>query len=427
MEYLDLSNNRLKHFGSNAFTSLSQLQVLRLDGNSITVLPDNIFTGLSLDQLHLSRNLINPLTGCTFCGSKVRLLDLSSNKLTSFTPIMLEPIANSLEWLNLDYNQQLIDPPSSLVALLQPLRRLRHLSIVGLRLNESLPESVFDGLRYLTFLNLSSNSFQELSGRLVSTLVNLESLDISRNELTFLDPSALQTISRMTDLQRIHFDGNPFSCYRCHILPFIDWLNGDPQAYWNVCKRTSPEIGCAQCSTPESLINRYLHEPDLHRSLEWCTNPEVQLRLTASEPQVGLILAFLIILSLIAVILVVVAVYRKHGAVYYTQEDKFTSSEKIFTGHGGHVGWSQTHSDGRLVSLNSTQYTMSRQNTIFSPQSSLEQANSNRPNDPTSSGDVDPIDPMQGVCDSCANSTAVKQVCSTIFYPILYIKFSISY
>lgn len=142
------------------------------------------------------------------------------------------------------------------------------------------------------------------------------------------------------------------------------------------------------------------------------------LRLQASEPQVGLILAFLIILSLIAVILVIVALYRKHGsAVYYTQEDKEygLSSEKIYTGGGGgphgtsHVNWTHPSSSERMVSLTSTGYTVSRQNTaVFSPQSSLEQgmAGPGGPQNPNSS------ESHGGACSTC--ETAVKQVITSL-------------
>lgn len=345
-------------------------------------------------------------------------MNLSENKISSFTEDHLIPISDSLAHLTLDRNLNLVDAKSSLVSLLQPLRRLKSLSIVNIGLDEKVPESVFDNLKSLNFLNMSSNKFRELSGRLISNLYYLNTLDVSSNELTFLDPSAFQIIGRMQYLSRIYFQNNPFSCYRCHILPFIDWLNTDPPAYWNVCGKLTDDpnrlIYCAQCATPANLFKRYLHEPDITMELEWCVNPEVQLRLTASEPQVGLILAFLIIMSLIAVILVVVAIYRKNGAVYYTQEDKLNSNEKLYAARVGAPITSWANPTGnRIVSLSSgTNYTTSRQNTMFSPQSSLDQTPvvhyaTDEQSPPTTAS-------SNGVCDTCANSTAVKQVIASI-------------
>ncbi|KAH9393427.1 hypothetical protein TYRP_021766, partial [Tyrophagus putrescentiae] len=460
LRLLDLSGNPLTSIGRDDLASVPSLKRLLLNGCQLTrleagvfdVLNEHLFTGLHLDLLDLSSNLLNPLTACTFCGSSspssadpssslpsvfIKALDLSGNKLTSLGPTLLEPIAHSLEKLTLDRNTALIDPASSLSAALNPLRRLRYLSAAGIHLNNSMPDSIFDGFRYLSYLNLSSNALHEISGRLLGAMISLEVLDVSGNRLNFLDPAALQTLQRLSSLERVYFGGNPFSCYRCHILPFIDWLaNSDPSSYWNVCKRWgSGDLSyCAQCATPESLEGRYLHEPELQRELEWCTNPEVTLRLQASEPQVGLILAFLIILSLIAIILVIVALYRKHGsAVYYTQEDKEfnLSSEKIYTGgahsHGGgggggdrhtsHVNWTHTgpSSSERMVSLTSTGYTISRQNTaIFSPQSSLEQGGGpgGPPQTPQTPNPPESSQMGGGACSTC--ETAVKQVITSL-------------
>lgn len=285
--HLDLSSNRLKSIAPGTFwnynsptsSSSSPLKVLNLSGNLLTVLNEHLFTGLHLDLLDLSSNLLNPLTACTFCGSSsadpsssslpsvfIKALDLSGNKLTSLGPTLLEPIAHSLEKLTLDRNTQLIDPASSLSAALNPLRRLRYLSAAGIHLNNSMPDSIFDGFRYLSYLNLSSNSLHEISGRLLGAMISLEVLDVSENRLNFLDPAALQTLQRLSSLERVYFGGNPFSCYRCHILPFIDWLaTSDPSSYWNVCRRWGSDgdhLGsCAQCATPQSLEGRYLHEP----------------------------------------------------------------------------------------------------------------------------------------------------------------------
>ena len=421
LEYLDIRDNHLKHIDQGAFQNLKNLRVLLLNRNSLTVLPEYVFADVSLNFLDLSENLINPMKSCTFCNAtSIKHLDLSQNKLTSFSESHLEPLSDSLERLYIDRNRNLIDPGSSLIALIQPLTHLKYLSAANIGLNEKLPESAFDNLKTLISLNLSSNLFQELNGRLLNQLLHLNVLDVSNNQLTFLDPNAFQTISRMHYLSKVYFHNNPFSCYRCHILPFIDWLNSDPQEYWSVCSKLTDDQSrftyCAKCSSPSSLKGRYLHEPDITLELEWCTNPEVQLRLTASEPQVGLILAFLIILSLVAVILVVVVIYRKHGAVYYTQEDKLSSDDKLYASRVGApiTSWMHANEANRIVSLSSTNFTLSRQNTMFSPQSSLDQPPAN-----AHYGTNVPTGPehsslTNGVCDTCANSTAVKQVIASI-------------
>ncbi|OTF70624.1 leucine-rich repeat-containing protein [Euroglyphus maynei] len=439
LEYLDLSDNHLKNLNRSSFDGLMNLRVLLLHRNSLTVLPDRIFAGLNLNRLDLSNNLINPLTNCVFClADAIKKLDLSNNKITSFSAGLLEPISDSLEQLYIDRNRYLIDSPSSVVALLQPLRRLKLLSAAEINLDESLPESAFDSLESLVFLNISNNRLTELNSRLLSPMaVALTTLDVSNNKLPFIDPSTFLMFSNMRFLSEVYLHGNPFSCYRCQILPFIDWLNTDPAEYWKVCPKLTDDpdrlIHCARCSIPSLLEGRYLHEPGLNHELEWCTNPEVQLRLTASEPQVGLVLAFLIILSLVALILVVIAIYRKHGATYYTQEDKLTSKEEIYAASvaAQPLHWATkptTPSNHRMISLSSTNCTTSRQNTVRSPQSSIEQptlsANINYGQSATmmmTNGHRDEEqksiicnDAVCVGCTQCANSTAVKQVIASI-------------
>ena len=439
MEYLDLSDNHLKHLNRSSFEGLLNLRVLLLNRNSLTVLPDRIFAGLNLNRLDLSNNLINPLTNCVFClADAIKKLDLSNNKITSFSAVLLEPISYSLEQLYIDRNRYLIDSPSSVVALLQPLRRLKLLSAAEINLDESLPESTFDSLKSLVFLNISNNSLTELNSRLLSPVaVSLTTLDVSNNKLPFIDPSTFLMFQNMHFLSEVYLHGNPFSCYRCQILPFIDWLNNEPAEYWKVCPKLTDDpnrlIHCARCSIPSSLEGRYLHEPGLNHELEWCTNPEVQLRLTASEPQVGLILAFLIILSLVALILVVIAIYRKHGATYYTQEDKLTSKEEIYAASVGAqpLHWATkptTPSNHRMISLSSTNCSTSRQNTVRSPQSSIEHptltTNINYGQSATvmmTTGNQDEEqksiichDAVCIGCNHCANNPAVKQVIASI-------------
>ena len=61
---------------------------------------------------------------------------------------------------------------------------------------------------------------------------------------------------------------------------------------------------------------------------EWCADPTVQLRMSTTEPNVGLVLALLIIISLVIVIIAVIILYRKQGATYYTHEDELRFDDK---------------------------------------------------------------------------------------------------
>lgn len=426
LAYLDIGNNHLKNINNSAFANMKKLDVLLLNNNSLTVLPEQLFKELNLKYLDLSNNLINPINSQLFrhVGS-IKKLDLSHNKISSFSSVLLEPLAYSLEQLTIDNNHYLIDGPSSLTALLQPLKQLRYLSATEINLDETLPESTFDQLESLLFLNLSHNKLSELNSRLLRSLTHLNTLDVSHNKLSFIDPSTFQMFHNMLYLSKIYLHGNPYSCYRCQILPFIDWLSTDPIAYWEVCpKFTNNDENllqyCAQCLSPASVKGRYLHEPGVNFELEWCTNPQLQLRLTASEPQVGLILASLITISVIAVIMVIIAIYRKNGAVYYTQEDKIISKDDIYSSKIGAkpLNWSSTN-DANRISETSINYSSSRGNTMLIQNSlpmerTMNMHNSNISQSVPQTFDQQKCIDISNGCNECVNSIKVKQVIASI-------------
>jgi Leucine-rich repeat (LRR) protein len=325
LTYLDLSDNHFNYLPSREFISLKRLKELRLSGNRLSVLVDNTFMGLhELDILDLSHNSINSLSSCTFCNSSVRKLDISNNKFTSFQSRILEPLSDSLTSLNADANRYLIDSSSSVAYLVQPLKRLNHLSIALNSMDDTIMESTFYNLESLISLNMSRNRLVNISSKLFTPLINLEVLDLSHNQIYGLGDNLFNQIDSISTLKAIYWNDNPWSCYRCHILPVMDWIDSSPVSYFNVCHRYSRELSrlqyCIKCTSPSDLSGKYLHLLN-EFDLEWCADPRVQLRLTASEPQIGLILAFLIIISLIVVIIVVIVFYRKQGAVYYTHED----------------------------------------------------------------------------------------------------------
>ena len=325
LTYLDLSDNQFVYLTSHEFSSLQNLKELRLNGNRLSMLMDNAFSGLqALDLLDLSSNPINTMSSCTFCNSSISKVDISNNKFTSFQSKILEPLSDSLTALMADSNRHLIDSTSSIAYLIQPLKKLNHLSLAFNSLDDTMIESSFYNLESLISLNVSHNRFANISAKLLVPLINLQVLDFSHNHIFGLGYGLFNQINSMKKLKAIYWNDNPWSCYRCHIMPAMDWMNTSPTPYFNVCHRYSKELSriknCIKCGSPGQLSGKYLHLID-ELDLEWCSDPRVQLRLTASEPQIGLILAIFIIISLVFVIIAVIVFYRKQGAVYYTHED----------------------------------------------------------------------------------------------------------
>ena len=325
LTYLDLSDNQFDSLMSHEFSSLENLKELRLNGNRLQTLTYYSFSGLqALEFLDLSSNPINEWNSCTFCNSSISKLDISNNKFTSFGSKALEPLTDSLTELVVDSNTHLTDSTTSIAQLIQPLKKLKHLSLAFNSLDDTMIESSFYNLESLISLNVSHNRFANISAKLLVPLINLQVLDFSHNHIFGLGYGLFNQINSMSKLKALYWNDNPWSCYKCHIMPAMDWLNTSPTPYFNVCHRYSKEIsrlkGCIKCAGPPHLTGKYLHLMN-EFDLEWCSDPRVTLRLTASEPQIGLILAVFIIISLVFVIIAVIVFYRKQGAVYYTHED----------------------------------------------------------------------------------------------------------
>lgn len=332
---LDLGYNQFSYIAPREFKYLSKLKHLDLRGNKVSVIIDNTFNGLlQLQTLSLSHNSITAISSCAFCNSSIKQLDISANKFTSFQPKVLEPLAETLSLLNVNENQNLIDSATSLAYLIQPLKKLTYLFASRVNLEDSLPETAFYNMQSLILLNVSNNRLVNVSSKLFEPLVRLETFDLSNNDIYSLSERFIQVLQEQKRLVAIYLHGNPWSCFRCHLLPLMDWISSSPSPYFNLCHRNSDtlsQLHCIKCAHPQILAGKYLHLISEYE-LSWCTDPKIELRLTASEPQVGLVLAFLIIISLIIVIIAVIVLYRKQGAVYYThEEERYEDKSSLFS------------------------------------------------------------------------------------------------
>lgn len=327
---LDLRDNLLTEIKSHEFKHLPHLKILLLDGNRLTQLHDNTFFGHSLDSLGLSRNSIESLGTCTFCNATVKRLDMSRNRIKDVHEVVFQPLEESLINLNIEENFNLINPSKAVYNTIRPLTKLRVLSISFMKLDDTLPDGIFISQgRSLRLLDMRGNNIVNLSVKWFEPLDFLEELDISQNKIILLPRDLLKKLDSIITLKSIFLNDNPWSCFRCHILPLLDWLATKPKPYTSVCKvdNNNPEGNkddtkfCVFCDSPSELQGRRLEFINEFQ-LEWCVDTNVPLRLAASEPKVGLILAILIIIAIIAVIVSIVVTYRKkQGATYYTHEE----------------------------------------------------------------------------------------------------------
>jgi hypothetical protein len=324
---LDLRDNFLSSLNPEEFKHLIKLKVLLLDGNQLTSILDHTFYGHNLQSLGLSRNKIKVLSSCSFCNSSIKRLDISRNLIESVDPSLFSPLESSLLTLNAEENNRLSNPSRSVYNILRPLSQLKTLSLSFMNLDDSLSESVFTSQgKSLKTLDLKGNNIVNMSVKWIDPLEVLEELDISSNKMILLTDAFLKRLDDMKTLKSIYMYDNPWSCYRCHIIPLLDWFSNKPPPYESVCSRKAKF--CVSCSSPSDLEGKRLDEINEHQ-IEWCTDPTVQYRIKTSEPRVGLVLAILIIIAIIAIIVSIVVLYRKkQGASYYTREEEMRRGER---------------------------------------------------------------------------------------------------
>lgn len=217
------------------------VKVLFLSGNNITQLSVDSFADLltQLTDLHLPGNKIEQVEANTFTNlPSLRLLDISNNRLLSFSPEALL-VNNSLQELNLSrslYNYSYINEISNLLQNGTP-----QLSVLDLSNNNLLylPENIFSSLWNLSRLDLRNNSLVSIRNGTLRDL-RLLNLDLRENSLKELPDSTLAELSQKG--MHLWLGDNPWNC-DC-IEDLVLWLRKAEQVM------DRQELVCAE---PERL------------------------------------------------------------------------------------------------------------------------------------------------------------------------------
>lgn len=100
LDSLFLGRNKIGSIPVGAFANLPQLRVLSLQSNRITKLENLTPVASTLEELYISHNGLTALEGMETC-TKIKVLDLAGNFLTTIDPKQLENMSNLEElWLN---------------------------------------------------------------------------------------------------------------------------------------------------------------------------------------------------------------------------------------------------------------------------------------------------------------------------------------
>ncbi|CAH1406344.1 unnamed protein product [Nezara viridula] len=207
---LDVSNNKINSLKAHNFENQGKLLSLNASYNNITTLSKDAFKGLKLlRNLDLSHNnIMNVEPGSFHDTANLQTINLSYNRITSFLdPTVFKPIS-SLRVLNL-HNNEILDIPSVLIKNLPSPCVLETLTLSN-NLIEIIEEKSFLApcSHSIKTLTLGSNVIKDIEKAAFNALYNLEYVDLSFNNLTYIPTMQLSKLSKLRELD---LSGNRFT------------------------------------------------------------------------------------------------------------------------------------------------------------------------------------------------------------------------
>ncbi|MED6121356.1 hypothetical protein PIB30_029343 [Stylosanthes scabra] len=239
--YFSLESNSFSGPIPFSIGNLTKLTELRLRGNNLNgSIPHTLVQLVNLEVLDLSSNRFSGVIPQRLGQLKnLQLLHLSSNNFSGFIPQSLSQLKN-LQDLELSSNNFSGFIPQSL----SQLKNLQYLELSSNNFSGFIPQNLSQ-LKNLIVLDLSSNYLQATMNELINSwpqLLNLESLDLSHNQIIGSIPESLP--HKMPKLVSLllhdnHINGSlPSSLGKIENLYSLDLSNNKlsgkiPSTLWN--------------------------------------------------------------------------------------------------------------------------------------------------------------------------------------------------
>ncbi|NXD04888.1 LFN1L protein, partial [Certhia familiaris] len=219
---LRLMDNFITVLRRRDFANMTQLIHLTLSRNTISQIMPYTFSDLKgLHALHLDSNRLTSIGEEHFKGLiNLRHLILSNNQLSFISPKSLDDFLETIEDLDLSYNN-LADVPWATVA------KLSNVNTVSLDHNliEFVPEGIFSNLHKLARLDMTSNKLKKIPP------------DPLFSRIPVYAKSKGSPLSSLV----LSFGGNPLHC-NCELV----WL-----------RRLTREDDLETCASPPELMGKY--------------------------------------------------------------------------------------------------------------------------------------------------------------------------
>ncbi|XP_069488315.1 leucine-rich repeat transmembrane neuronal protein 1-like [Ambystoma mexicanum] len=240
LTWLYLDHNHIFSLEDHAFQRLRRVKELTLSSNRLTQLPNATFRNMpNLRSIDLSYNLLQALGPELFHGlRKLTTLHLRSNAL-QFVPVRIFQDCRSLKFLDLGYNQLKSLARNSFAGLLKLTElhlehndlvkvnlahfpRLLSLHSLCLRRNKAaIVVNTLDFVWNLEKLDLSGNEIEYIEPHVFEAVPKLDVLQLDSNRLTHIDPRILTSWKSLTS---ISLSGNTWDCSR-NVCALASWLS----------------------------------------------------------------------------------------------------------------------------------------------------------------------------------------------------------
>ncbi|XP_021240711.1 leucine-rich repeats and immunoglobulin-like domains protein 3 isoform X2 [Numida meleagris] len=265
LKYLYINSNRITSMEPGTFDNLSTtLQVLKLNRNKISAIPQKMFKLPHLQHLELNRNKIKKIDGLTFQGlPALKSLKLQRNGITRLMDGAFWGLTN-MEVLQLDHNNltevtkgwlygllmlQQLHLSQNAISRISPdawefCQKLSELDLKNNEISWTIEDmnGAFSGLDKLKKLILQGNRIRSITKKAFSGLDALEHLDLSNNAIMSVQGNAF---SQMKKLKELHLNTSSLLC-DCQ----LKWL---PQ--W-VSENNFQNFVNASCAHPQLLKGR---------------------------------------------------------------------------------------------------------------------------------------------------------------------------
>nr|XP_055026944.1 toll-like receptor 4 [Misgurnus anguillicaudatus] len=291
LQYVDLSGNlmNLKDCCSQFFQRSPNIRYMNFSLNSEIGMADRPFSGLDLLEVldfHHTRLTI-VYQSDVLCGLRnLRYLDISYTSIT-FTNYMNFQDLRNLTVLKMNGNSFKDD---TLISMLQNLVSLEVLDISHCGI-ENISRTSLKGMPRLRHLYLGQNKLMALDFLVQQDLKQLTSVYADKNSITSISLDVLQTLP--TNLSVFDLSSNPIDC-SCSQMDFLLWIMENKEIL-----KQSDKIFCKSSSSFDV------------RAIDFnIKNCGFKAWLT-----IGLVMCFLIVLSVLSVLLYRFQFYLKYSCV----------------------------------------------------------------------------------------------------------------